>query len=1186
MSEWLIDDAAVSQAQFIRAATDPRNSVTVEACAGSGKTWLLVARIVRALLAGAAVEEILAITFTRKAAQEMRARVHDVLHELQSADDPTAIAMLTARGVPPADCAALLPRARALRLMVLRSRRGLACMTFHQWFTQVLAQAPLGTSRLHGAGLEEASSLRQQEVWLDWLSQAFDHEETGPALTRLIETLGLNTTRDWLLAFLRARVEWWAYTEQSVAPVSDALANYQRLADAAGFAKADSRDALLNDAVWCESLRLFAAVAGVGSAQQRAQTDAVLAFQQFMQLPNPSEAWFDSEPGQALWNAFMTQKNEPRVFRHNASTRSALSARGLEEFDFQRSLDHLCAVLKAQWGACETRRRHALNHDALICADSLLRAYAQAQSLSRTVEFTELDIEMVRLFESEEQAAYVLGKLDAQTRHLLVDEFQDTNPMQWRALMGWLRAYQPTPDGAGLPRLFFVGDPKQSIYRFRRADSRLFRQTADRLHQDFGVLRLRNNQTRRNAPVLLRVINQAFEHERYSLFAPQTTASVSIGGVWCLPSGSALSGASNTGPEALNALLEPNAAAPDTTPTAAPNDALRDVLRETLEAPQAVPYIREGDAIAAAIQSVVGYLQVEDDKAPGGLRAARYGDILILVNRRLHLAHYESALREARIPFVTGRQGALLGTLEALDIDALLTWLSLPGDDLALTQLLRTPVFAFSIEDLRLLKAAAQSSLATGLNEAGEPSSVDEPPQAAFESASLGENPAALLPDEPAQNAASDLWTRLQAQAPTDTRCASVVGQLTRWREWSLRWPVHDVLDSIYADGNWLVRYAQSVAPHLRTQVVANLQALLALSLTIDAGRFPSPVKFRDALRNLRRLAAQEAPNEALIQSEGAVRILTVHAAKGLEAPIVFLPDRGQGLSGREGAAPPLLIDWPPTDPQPRGFAFIPAPAKNDLLHASLLAEEANLRLTESFNLMYVAITRARQWLFVSRAATSDNDRPTGDDWYSRIAALPEVAIWTGNPPEPTAGRPTPEAPDAAVIDFLPQTQVSSEAPDEADPVRAAMGVLLHQWLAHPRTVAAPPEQVPDDWRRAGYACCLEDAQIDQVFDAWRHIRWGPGARGFDAAQYRYAAAELTCWGADGRMLRLDRYVEFADEAWIVDFKLEPPDEHHPLWHDYLAQLRAYAEAMRPWIKDLPLRLVILGGQGQRRDLA
>ncbi|WP_459572833.1 UvrD-helicase domain-containing protein, partial [Cupriavidus sp. 8B] len=91
---YLRDGQPVAEAEFTRAACDPAGSVVVEACAGSGKTWLLVARLLRLLLAGAAPHEILAITFTRKAAEEMRERLLEVLAQLARDDDDAVIAAL------------------------------------------------------------------------------------------------------------------------------------------------------------------------------------------------------------------------------------------------------------------------------------------------------------------------------------------------------------------------------------------------------------------------------------------------------------------------------------------------------------------------------------------------------------------------------------------------------------------------------------------------------------------------------------------------------------------------------------------------------------------------------------------------------------------------------------------------------------------------------------------------------------------------------------------------------------------------------------------------------------------------------------------------------------------------------------------------------------------------------------
>ncbi|HET7844391.1 MAG TPA: UvrD-helicase domain-containing protein, partial [Xanthomonadales bacterium] len=140
-----VDGALTSRDAFYAVACDPARSCVVEACAGSGKTWILVSRMLRALLEGAAPHEILAITFTRAAAGEMRERLHGWLARYSSAHSSHAerVAALVERGVARARAETLADELATLHGRILAGGRPIEIRTFHAWFAQLLRAAPL-----------------------------------------------------------------------------------------------------------------------------------------------------------------------------------------------------------------------------------------------------------------------------------------------------------------------------------------------------------------------------------------------------------------------------------------------------------------------------------------------------------------------------------------------------------------------------------------------------------------------------------------------------------------------------------------------------------------------------------------------------------------------------------------------------------------------------------------------------------------------------------------------------------------------------------------------------------------------------------------------------------------------------------------------------------------------------------
>ncbi len=142
---------------------DPQRSVVVSACAGSGKTWLLVARLVRILLAGESPQSILALTFTRKAAQEMRERLYQLLQSWTTMSDTELTHALVERGLDHEAAQAHLQSARTLYDRLLSNPHIVSIDTFHGWFGRLLAGAPVSMGAQSGFTLREDAKRLQQE---------------------------------------------------------------------------------------------------------------------------------------------------------------------------------------------------------------------------------------------------------------------------------------------------------------------------------------------------------------------------------------------------------------------------------------------------------------------------------------------------------------------------------------------------------------------------------------------------------------------------------------------------------------------------------------------------------------------------------------------------------------------------------------------------------------------------------------------------------------------------------------------------------------------------------------------------------------------------------------------------------------------------------------------------------------
>ena len=649
------DGQPTTREAFYAIACDPQRSVVVEACAGAGKTWMLVSRIMRALLEGAKPHEILSITFTRKAAGEMRERLNDWLREFASPhlSDEQRARELVMRGVAPAQAQALAPALAGLYEGMLASGRSVEIRTFHEWVSQLLRAAPLDLL----AELGLAPGMELMEELDDHSAAVFRRFHTAILAddglradhAALVQRRGRDQVRAWFDAALQKRVELELADEAGVLESS--------VPPPAGSGHPTD---VLQSAPWRETLRELAIALALGGVKaQDAATGLVMAL-----------AHTDSQAIYAeVRDALFTKASTPRKLGNVPNLVSV-----------QTEVDAIAALVQQHEAHVEHLQLVRLSRVLL----SELAAYKRARGLA---DMADLERCALALLRDATLSGWVQERLDTRIRHVLIDEFQDTSPLQWHALHSWLSAYAGAGGGQSgqrPPGVFIVGDPKQSIYRFRRAEPRVFAAARQFVSEGLGGSWLACDHTRRNAPEVLAAINQVFsnatQHGDYSDFRAHTTELGPVAGAGVL---------------ALPPVLRPPKPAKGEEPAPAE-------WRDSLTVPRHEPeeLLREQEArwVAQAVHELMQTGQ------------ARPGEMFVLCRKRASLRLVAQALQALHVPFAAAEDFALMSAPEVRDLVAVLDVLASPSHRLSLAHALRSPLFSASDGDLVALALAAERS--------------------------------------------------------------------------------------------------------------------------------------------------------------------------------------------------------------------------------------------------------------------------------------------------------------------------------------------------------------------------------------------------------------------------------------------------------------------------------------------
>ncbi|GAA0642207.1 double-strand break repair helicase AddA [Brevundimonas lenta] len=1136
-------------------AADPAINAFVMANAGSGKTTTLVDRVARLLLAGSRPDAILCLTFTKAAAAEMQRRLYQRLGAWAVAGDAALQADLgKLEGRPAATYGADdLSRARALFARALETPGGLKIQTIHAFCEQLLRRFPVeaGVSPSFRVidDVEAGAIAAVARQALARLSLDGAYPGLSDAYAAMSESLHHDAFEAMFGVFEARRAALADYVERShgLEGLPDAVARSVGLSGAADL------DAEVFEAAAADPARIdtesWMWVANVlGRAKAAGDKSRAGDIHAFVEATRSGGAGFD-----ALAALVLTKDGSPATW----VTRSAAvkAEPGLGDWLLREQARIVAAADQARAARVATETLHALT-----LAGVYAQAYEAAKTASGSLDFADLIVRARNLLTDGPGAAWVLYKLDGGVDHLLIDEAQDTSPEQWdiaRALTEEFFAGSGARADGRERTVFVVGDEKQSIFSFQGAaperllaESQTYRRLAEGAGRRFETVELL--QSWRSTAEVLELVDGVF---------------ASAENAQALSPGRGLIGDRADVIIRHAAGRDDGPGTIDIWPVERDDDSdERRAWDEPLDVAQRRGARRRvAERIVTEVRAIVeGGEGVHDKASPDrkGWRPADWGDVLILVKKRG--AMFEEVLRALKrsgVPVAGADRLKLAEHPVFEDLLALGRAAMFPEDDLTLAGVLRSPLCDVDEQGLFDLAQSRSGSLWQALK-----TRADERPE----------------------------WTEARI--------------LVRWmrKEAAARTPF-DLFARLLNR-----RAARGLTVRQRFMTRLGGEAADALDAFLDQARAAEGRGVTDLERFCAVLAAiDQTVKREMDEPRGEVRVMTAHSSKGLEAPIVILPDTI--FSEPKGDA--LL------ETEDGGFLWCGS-SKRDC-EASAAARELRKRRNEeeSLRLLYVGLTRARDRLIVGGRVNARAKMESVRAWWSPIdtalAALKgvrEVATASG-PARRFGGEPrrleraaatvSPPAAPPAWLTSEPARELAEGAlsPSRMDgAARAAApsplatggtpgavlgrfrrGDLIHRLLERLPDIA--PADRPDAARRllarerdldevqreemiAAAFAVLEDARFAPVF--------GPGSR-----------PEVAITGVFGGVPvsgRMDRLVVTPDRVLVADYKTNrpAPDRAEDADPAYIRQMAVYVSVLGQLYPDRPVEAALVWTDGPR----
>ena len=802
----------------------PYQSINITASAGTGKTWVIISKILRLLLEGEDPSKITAITFTKKASTEMKDRLNDKIESWANMSKSEIRKELEEIGICK-NFEIYEKKAKDLFYDINLKNKDIRITTFDSFFIELLSLFHLD---------KDIEKKFEMNTELE-IQKVIENVEKKIFSKRFLKE---NKNLEQDINFLIKNIKSYFSLKESLREVIYKKSYYLEISHRLNIENYKfSHKGIKVDEIKKEFLHKIPIILGKINLHNH--------FQDIETLINSDHLNYDDKI-MYIEKYFFTKEKK-------------IKKNVIKKFE-KINLD------------CDNFLKTFLNYELklfeelqLSWKNILVYFITEYQSHLSELNFydfsdkTWLCYKKLSLLDDDD---WIFYKISNSINHMLIDEFQDTNFIQWKIIEMILRSIKNSEYKSSIT---VVGDKKQSIYGFRGSESQLFDICKNYTSTNFHAKNISLNKSFRSSKSVIKFLNKKFsEDNRF------TTVIKKDGGI----------------------IIENL------------SEKIKDNIEEKL---------LTNDMLLLESETISKQIHLLNKE-----RNINFNDILVLVRNRTHINHIKDSLTRNNIPVVLDNRICLMQTSEIRDICNLLKLIILDEEDFNLLySVLISPIFEIKMNDLTNIKSNEFDTLKKFIYKS-----------------KIGEK--------------YDEWQKL-------------IGKI----------PIHDLLDKIYSDTNIFEKY--NTENELKNiEIKNNFLNFLNLSLKINNGRFISPFFF------LNQIEAMENHEESYeFDSLNSVKVLTIHAAKGLESKIVIFAQSYLKNNLMKDKVYPIFN----TDLSCKDLIFKPEVFKNNYLIDRLFKDSKNKQLNEEENLAYVACTRAKDILIINGFASKKAT------WFSNFSS-------------------------------------------------------------------------------------------------------------------------------------------------------------------------------------------------------